>query len=384
MNLLLISVDSLRLDFAPGISAMVRAPNFCELTRDFHLSQHCFSVSSATRPVHTSLFTGLYPYEHGIEGQQSPAMRQGFPDLFDLCQEAGFSVHGFSEATDIFTGLRFAQHIAPFPAHPHALSNLTQTADPTLLFLHYWGVHTPYGAADGLAFGEIGRLLASGRIDLVQERYCAAIERLFEIRIAPILAGLDLEQWSVFIISDHGESWRPDEPYHGQSLRNDVLRVPLYYHIPQTGNPPPNRELISLIDLFPTFLSLLQLDHGYQGFARDIHNGEMPKHYLAEIDPGPMADGPAHSTDLFAGNTFGRQWALFDANAKFTYDESTRREEFVATFSEQPIVDLSDKSSYHQAYAAIKAASKYAHADFSSGADREVLQERLKKLGYLA
>ena len=132
MNLLLISVDSLRLDFAPGISAMVRTPNFCELTRDFHLSQHCFSVSSATRPVHTSLFTGLYPYEHGIEGQQSPAMRQGFPDLFDLCQEAGFSVHGFSEATDIFTGLRFARRpLSRTPARPYKLDS-NGRSDPAL------------------------------------------------------------------------------------------------------------------------------------------------------------------------------------------------------------------------------------------------------------
>ena len=114
MNLLLISVDSLRLDFAPGISAMVRAPNFCELTRDFHLSQHCFSVSSATRPVHTSLFTGLYPYEHGIEGQQSPAMRQGFPDLLDLCQKAGFSVHGFSDG-------RSGSALSPLLGRSHTL-----------------------------------------------------------------------------------------------------------------------------------------------------------------------------------------------------------------------------------------------------------------------
>ena len=61
MNLLLISVDSLRLDFAPGVSAAVRTPRFSDLTRDFRICQHCFSVSSATRPVHTSLFTGLYP-----------------------------------------------------------------------------------------------------------------------------------------------------------------------------------------------------------------------------------------------------------------------------------------------------------------------------------
>ena len=116
MNLLLISVDSLRLDFAPGVSAAVRTPRFSDLTRDFHLCQHCFSVSSATRPVHTSLFTGLYPFEHGIEGQHSPAMRQGFADLFALCHRAGYAVGAFSEAPDIFTGLSYANHIAPLPA----------------------------------------------------------------------------------------------------------------------------------------------------------------------------------------------------------------------------------------------------------------------------
>ena len=36
MNLLLISVDSLRLDFAPGVSAAVHTPRFSDLTRDFH------------------------------------------------------------------------------------------------------------------------------------------------------------------------------------------------------------------------------------------------------------------------------------------------------------------------------------------------------------
>lgn len=40
MNLLLISVDSLRLDFAPGISAAVRTPRFSDLTHDFHICQH--------------------------------------------------------------------------------------------------------------------------------------------------------------------------------------------------------------------------------------------------------------------------------------------------------------------------------------------------------
>jgi arylsulfatase A-like enzyme len=366
MNLLLISVDSLRLDFAPGISAAVRTPRFSALTRDFRICQHCFSVSSATRPVHTSLFTGLYPFEHGIEGQHSPAMRQGVADLFDLCRRAGYAVGAFSEAPDIFTGLSYADYIAPLPIDEQ-LAGWLQRREPTVLFIHYWSVHPPYGAADGLAFGEVGRLLAAGHIGEVQARYRAAIEQLFERRIAWLLANLDLSAWAVFIISDHGQSWRDDEPYHGQTLCNDVLRVPLYYRLP--SQEPVGRKLISLVDLFPTFLSLLELDHCYRGFARDLRTPSTPEYYLAEIDPGPTAQQ-------------GRQWSLFNASAKFTCDQATQRETLTETFSEQPLAAL-DTRPYHQAYEALRAASNYVQAGFAAATDREVLEQRLRQLGYL-
>ena len=367
MNLLLISVDSLRLDFSPGVSATVRTPRFSALTSDFRICQHCFSVSSATRPVHTSLFTGLYPFEHGIEGQHSPAMRQGVADLFDLCRRTGYAVGAFSEAPDIFTGLSYANYIAPLPADEQ-LDGWLQRREPTVLFIHYWSVHPPYGAADGLAFGEVGQLLADGRIDLVQTRYRAAIEQLFERRIARLLTNLDLSAWAVFIISDHGQSWRTDEPYHGQTLCNDVLRVPLYYRLP--SEEPVERNLISLLDLFPTFLSLLQLEYSYDGFARDIRIASSPnQHYLAEIDPGPDAQ-------------HGRQWSLFDTSAKFTCDQSTQRETLVETFSERPLAVL-DTHPYHQAYSALRAASSYVQAEFAPATDRSLLQQRLRALGYL-
>ena len=61
-------------------------------------------------------------------------------------------------------------------------------------------------------------LLEAGRIDEVQALYRAAIEQLFEQHIARLLTTLDLSEWAVFIISDHGQSWRADEPYHGQTL----------------------------------------------------------------------------------------------------------------------------------------------------------------------
>ena len=105
MNLLLVSVDSLRLDFAPGISKQIHTPRFSSLTGDFHLCQTCFAPSSATRPVHTSLFTGLYPFEHGIEGQRDGVVRDGTPRLLGLMEQQGFTTGAFSEAPEIFTGL---------------------------------------------------------------------------------------------------------------------------------------------------------------------------------------------------------------------------------------------------------------------------------------
>ena len=247
------------------------------------------------------------------------------------------------------------------------LTGWLQRREPTILFIHYWSVHPPYGAADGLAFGEVGQLLAAGRIGEVQTRYRTAIEQLFEQHIARLLAALDLSAWAVFIISDHGQSWRADEPYHGQTLCNDVLRVPLYYRLPSAE--PVGRDLISLVDLFPTFLSLLELEHPYDGFARDIRTPFPPEYYLAEIDPGPTAQQ-------------GRQWSLFNASVKFTCDQSTQRETLVETFSERPLATL-DTRPYHQAYAALRATSNYVQGELAPAADRALLEQRLRQLGYL-
>jgi len=234
-----------------------------------------------------------------------------------------------------------------------------------------------------LAFGEVGRHLAAGRLDLVQEFYCAAIEELFESHIASLVASLDLDNWSVFILSDHGESWRTDEPYHGQTLRNDVLRVPLYYHIPGTANLPPARDLISLVDLFPTIIALMDIDHPYRGYARDIRSSETPEFYLAEIEPSVMADGPSQSSDLFPPTQYGRQWAIFNPEVKFTYDQVTRREERVSTFKETPLFSLENCSIYHQAYATMRATSSYIREEIGPSIDSTLLQSRLRELGYL-
>ena len=392
MNLLLISIDSLRLDFVSRTNPRIKTPYFDDLTRDFCFFERFFSTSSATRPVHTSLFTGLYPFEHGLLGQHYPLMRPGIPHLFELFRRQGLSVGAFSEAREVFEGLSYAPDFESL--NPNAdrglgqLSRILEHPAPAFLFLHYWSVHAPYGAADGRAFGETLQLLSSGRLSLVQERYARAVEHLFERKIAPLLARLDPRQWCVFIVSDHGDSWTVNEPYHGQTLKNSVLRVPLFYHIPHSGNLPPPRPLLSMVDLFPTFVELFDLDVDYRGFGRDIRGEERTEYYLAQIDPLAGADdlGQLHPDDLIIGaKKTGRQWAIFDEQRKFTFDEERQEGRLERTLSEEALIDEQTAAHLRKIFEEMEARSLYAHLpdEEATPAQEDLLEKRLRDLGYL-
>ena len=396
MNLLLVSIDSLRLDFVARTNAEIDTPRFDRLSASFRFSDRMFSVSSATRPVHATLFTGLYPFEHGILGQRSPRMRDGLEHLFALFEQQGYLAGGFSEAPTIFSGLSFAPWIADLGTDPR-LSGFLQAEPgaPRFLFVHYWGAHTPYGATDGKALGETWRLLKSGRADVVRQRYAAAVERLFESQLVSLLSRLDLSQWCVVILSDHGESWTEEEPYHGASLRNSVLRVPLYLHVPHTGTTPLPGPLISTVDLFPTLARLFGLPLEYRGCGRDIREDGRAEPYLAQIDPVAQMDPVAGIDDLHVdaqgatpagpGST-GLQWALFDEERKFTYDEARQEGRLERTFTEEPLDDPRAAEQYLETYARLRESSASARLLLPPSSDREhsALEQRLRDLGYLA
>jgi|APSaa5957512622_1039677.scaffolds.fasta_scaffold08458_6 arylsulfatase A-like enzyme len=394
MNLLLISIDSLRLDFVSRMGGRVSTPRFDAATRNFGFYDRLFSVSSATRPVHSTLFTGLYPFEHGVLGQRSPLMRPRIPHLFDLFQSQGGRIGGFSEARDIFSGLTFADGFEPLnPTPATGLRQLysflrEQPQQQNFLFLHYWSVHTPYGASDGQAFGEMGQLLANGQLSQVHGYYTRAVETLFEEKLAPLLSHLPLDQWAIIIVSDHGESWTNEEPYHGQTLRNSVLRVPLFYHIPLTGNPLLTAPLLSIIDLFPTLVSLFDLPLDYKGFGMDIRSEKKPEQYLAQIHPTLGNDDLAEaspSVPVIGGNGPGRQWSLFDSLQKFTFDEDSKKGKLERTMSEEPLVVEGAREDYLQLWRKMRSRSSVSKMPFAkaSRSQEDLLDKRLRDLGYL-
>ena len=390
MNLLLVSIDSLRLDAVSRTNSRINTPGFDRLTSDFHFSDRLFSVSSATRPVHTSLFSGLYPFEHGIMGQADSAVRSGVPDLFTSFAEAGYATSGLSEAASIFANLPFAPRIAEYAAGLDQARRIMSSPEPAFLFLHYWRTHTPYGAADGQALGETAELLRSGRLDLVRERYDRTVESLLEGSVAAVLSALDLRRWCVLIFGDHGESWTAEEPYHGITLRNSVLRVPFYIHIPGATTVPWSDSLVSIVDIFPFAASLCGLvDVDYRGYGRDFRAEGGDRRILAQIDLLPGRDDLTGTRDrhlVLEGDGTGPIWALLDNRHKFTHKAATGVSQLEVTLDESPLtLGDADAAGYLSAYEGMQKGSAYAHLPHArvDAGDDAVLQERLRALGYL-
>lgn len=398
MNLLLVSIDSLRGDHLPRTHPDVATPRFDYLTADFGTAPNCFSVSSATRPVHLSLVTGLYPFEHGILSQRHSSQRRGLPNLFDACGSAGISCAAFSEAAEIFEGLNLGVPVEPLSPGVdegvrRVLARLGSTPESQCVLLHYWSTHTPYGAADGMALGETADLLASGRLDIVTARYRRAVEEVFERKLAPLIEGLDLARWAIFVFGDHGESWTASEPYHGQTLDNTVLHVPLLLHVPFRDNRRfVNRKLVSLIDLFPTALSLLGVSCDYRGFGRPLWEpaGENEQ-YLAQIAPlnggGTRIEKPGDVPGKEPGR--GLLWALFDEGRKFAYDEESETGVLTETLTDRVLESVAQPKTvafYADRYRRLMESSVY--SDLPGPLPLEpgqeaLIERRLRDLGYL-
>lgn len=388
MNLLLVTVDSLRLDAAPRANPAVRLPRFERATRGFGFSSRLFSPSSATRPAHTSLFTGLYPFEHGVTGQRAAGLRPGVAHLFSLCREQGRGAIGFSEATPIFTGLDYEPWLTPLsPDAGVGLAQLeaalAELRSPGLLFVHYWETHAPYGAPDGRADGQVLRLLEQGRLREVEALYRRAVAAVCEEKLAPLLERLDPRRWAVLILGDHGESWTPEEPYHAQSLRNSVLRVPLYFHLPGTGNPEPTRPVLSTIDLFPTAARLLDLGVEYRGFGRNLWQPGPTGPWLAEIEPlDPHDDRPAASSPSMPAASL---WSVFNAEHKLTVHEGTGRVRLERTFDEERIEDPVAEARLRDGRERLLRESSVTRSPLPrpEANEADLLDRRLRELGYL-
>ncbi len=270
LNLLLISVDTLRPDRLgyekgrPGIS-----PSIDRLAQNGVVFENALSESGWTLPSMATILTGRYPCEHGATDLQRP-MDPRLPTLAGILHAHGYSTAGFVSHILLGPGYGFASGFETFDSsvldvgHPHSVATaapltnlvlefLNVVEEPFFIWVHYFDPHTEYL--------EHARYETFGSSDT--DRYDQEIAHT-DYHIGRLLTKLErkkmLGHTAVVFTSDHGEEFGDHGGKFHFTLYDEVLRVPLVIMAPGL-NQRTDQQLVDQVDLLPTMLSLLHIEH---------------------------------------------------------------------------------------------------------------------------
>jgi arylsulfatase A-like enzyme len=292
LNLLLISLDTLRADvaYAGGL------PFFETLCKRGTLFRNTVSSAPITPVSHATVFTGLQPYGHGIRHLFKEQLNTPSPTLAELLSSRGYKTgavvscpglnkwyglnRGFDHYDDEIPRLSdgsdpllavdvklrgTALKRAPLVVERSLDWLSTHRNDPFFVFIHFFDLHWPYEPPEWLA--PEGANAYEGEAHYVDHH----LGRLFK----------QIEEWDliattlVILFSDHGEDlagWypndhagpelgHPEEEGHGCLLYDTTQMVPLVLLGPEPT--PVNHEVttqVRLVDVLPTVTDLLHLD----------------------------------------------------------------------------------------------------------------------------
>ena len=96
VNVVLVTIDTLRADHVGAYGAPKGStPALDSLASEGLRFENAISPVPLTRPAHASLFTGLYPPEHGIRDNLPAKLDSSLPTLATRLKEAGYHTAGF-------------------------------------------------------------------------------------------------------------------------------------------------------------------------------------------------------------------------------------------------------------------------------------------------
>jgi len=316
-SVVLITIDTLRADHL-GFAGYPRdtSPHLDALAREGTAFARCYSVSATTGASHASLFTSLYPHEHGVLANRQRFPR-GLATLMRTLRGRGYHAAGFVSSVVVGRKMGLQDEFDHFddrgttaelnrPQRPERPAAATLEAaaafltalppePPFFLWAHLIDPHGPYQAPEepdrfvgdahfsatpvllpvGSADWVIGQIPAyqalAGRreADFYVARYDAEI-RYADEALGRFFARLRergfYEDTLIVVTADHGETLT--EPghkryfAHGTLTYEEVVRIPLVIREPRGGvrlRARPRERPLTSLDVAPTVLDLLGL-----------------------------------------------------------------------------------------------------------------------------
>jgi len=317
-NVLVVVVDTLRTDRLPFYGCEENtAPFLREWAARSVVFERAWSTSSWTAPATASLFTGVYPVQHGVhlgvkafqflqqggvklELDRVPDALETLPELF---RSVGYRTFGVSDNPNVSEAQGFAAGFDRFENFSYAGANRVNAvlasweaaiaeAEPWFVYLHYMDPHQPYHArrpwhrpATANDRHTINGAAYDSEIAWVDTHLRKVFERL----------GVDASTLVVFT-TDHGEEFgEHGSGSHRFKLYSELTRIPLFLHHPGVA-PRRVRANVSIVDLLPTLRSILGLPASEQDAGIDLTA------LYAEAEERPL------KRTIFASRTTGMAW----------------------------------------------------------------------------
>ena len=396
-NVVLITIDTLRADRVGVYGATdVATPHLDRLARDGAFARHVTAHVPLTRPSHVSIFTGLYPAEHGIRDNVSPALESDVPLLAErfkangrttaafvasvvLTRQSGLA-RGFDHYSDRFDigedDARFLNTIQKRgdEVTAEAAAWIRGQSGRFFAWVHLYDPHDPYEPPGRYA------------VQYADRPYDGEVAWSDELvgRLLAAISDIDATDRTLIVVtSDHGEGLgEHGEDVHGYFVYETTLGVPLILRGPGVKAGTVIDAVVRSVDLFPTILDVA-------GLSRDMprNSGRTLRSALAGE---PLQEEPAFAESLVPLVHYGWSDLRVVRDGRWKYILAPRPELYDLSRDPRELRNLADaEPARARAMRAgleerLRAEQTTARSDTAAAAIPPELLEKLGALGYVS
>ncbi len=267
-NILLVTLDTTRADALGCYGGDPKvSPNLDRIAGRSHLFERCETSVPQTMPSHTTIFSGLHPFNHGVRKNLAVLVGPDVPLIAEELRDLGYGTgafvssyvvdgrFGFKRGFDHYNGPDIRPSVGGGMERRAgdtvrlAVEWIANRTSPWFVWVHLFDPHAPYEPPPPFS-GRFADRPYAGEIAYMDNE----VGRLIGSLVAKGLFDPAL----VIIAGDHGEALgEHGEETHGILLYEATTRVPLLIHVPGQTEAVRHRQPAGLVDIAPTLRDLL-------------------------------------------------------------------------------------------------------------------------------